>query len=149
MHRESTLKLTLREAMRYRGKWGHWSWIAHRVSGLAVLLFLLIHVWDTANATFWPDAYSYTVEIFKWFPFSVGEIGLMAAVLYHAFNGIRITVLDFKPEWWKFQNQSSVVMWVIFFIIFTPIAIFMFTRTLGHCSNLAADGLSCCTFPTP
>lgn len=149
MHRESTLKLTLREAMRYRGKWGHWSWIAHRVSGLAVLLFLLIHVWDTANATFWPDAYSYTVEIFKWFPFSVGEIGLMAAVLYHAFNGIRITVLDFKLEWWKYQNQSSVVMWVIFFITFTPIAIFMFTRTLSHCSNLAADGLSCFTFPTP
>ena len=73
---QSSLGLTLREAVRYRGLWGHWSWIAHRLSGVGILLFLIIHVWDTANATFWPEAYSYTVELFKWLPFSIGEIGL-------------------------------------------------------------------------
>jgi succinate dehydrogenase / fumarate reductase cytochrome b subunit len=149
MQSESSLILTLRESIRYRGLWGQWSWLAHRLSGLAVLLFLVIHVWDTANATFWPEAYSYTVEIFKWFPFSVGEIGLMAAVLYHAFNGIRITLLDFKPEWWRYQRQSAVVVWVLFFIVFIPIAIFMLTRTIGHCTELSAAGQSCFTFPTP
>lgn len=149
MQSESTLKLSLRESIRYRGLWGHWSWIAHRLSGLAIILFLIIHVWDTANATFWPEAYSYTVEIFKWFPFSVMEIGLMAAVLYHAFNGIRITLLDFKPEWWKYQRQSAIAVWVVFFIVFVPIALFMFSRTLGHCSELSAIGASCFTFPTP
>lgn len=146
---QSTLKLTLREAIRYRGLWGHWSWISHRLSGLAILAFLLIHVWDTANATFWPEAYAYTVEVFKWFPFSVGEIGLMAAVLYHAFNGIRITLLDFKPEWWEYQRQSAIAVWILFAVTYIPIAIFMFSRTLGHCSELAAEGMSCWTFPTP
>jgi succinate dehydrogenase / fumarate reductase cytochrome b subunit len=149
MQAESTLKLTIREAVRYRGLWGQWSWIAHRVSGLAVLLFLIIHVWDTANATFWPEAYGYTVEVFKWFPFSVMEIGLMAAVLYHAFNGIRITVLDFKPEWWIYQRQSAIAVWVLFFVVYIPIAIFMFSRTLNHCSELSAAGSSCFIFPTP
>lgn len=149
MQSESSLILTLRESIRYRGLWGHWSWLAHRLSGLAVLLFLVIHVWDTANATFWPEAYSYTVEIFKWFPFSVGEIGLMAAVLYHSFNGIRITLLDFKPDLWRYQRQSAVVVWVLFTIVFIPIAIFMLTRTIGHCTELAVAGLSCFTFPTP
>ena len=149
MQSESTLKLTLREAVRYRGLWGQWSWIAHRLSGIAVLLFLIIHVWDTANATYWPEAYSYTVEVFKWFPFSVGEIGLMAAVLYHAFNGIRITLLDFKPEWWRYQKQSVIAVWVLFAVVFTPIGFFMLSRTLGHCSDLAAVGASCFTFPTP
>ena len=149
MQSESTLKVTLREAIRYRGLWGHWSWIAHRLSGLAIILFLFIHVWDTANATFWPAAYSYTVEIFKWFPFSVMEIGLMAAVLYHAFNGIRITLLDFKPEWWEYQRQSAIAVWALFFIVFIPIALFMFSRTLSHCSELSAVGASCLTFPTP
>lgn len=149
MQSESTLKLTLREAIRYRGLWGQWSWIGHRLSGLGILFFLIIHVWDTANATFWPEAYSYTVEIFKWFPFSVMEIGLMAAVLFHAFNGIRITLLDFKPDWWKYQRQSAIAVWVLFFIVFTPIALFMFSRTLSHCSELSAIGSSCFTFPTP
>jgi succinate dehydrogenase / fumarate reductase cytochrome b subunit len=110
---------------------------------------LIIHVWDTANATFWPEAYSYTVEVFKWFPFSVMEIGLMAAVLYHAFNGIRITLLDFKPEWWKYQRQSAIAVWGLFFVVFIPIAFFMFSRTLNHCSELSAAGDSCFTFPTP
>jgi succinate dehydrogenase / fumarate reductase cytochrome b subunit len=146
---QTTLALTLREAIRYRGRWGQWSWISHRISGLAVLSFLIIHVWDTANATFWPEAYSYTVELFKWFPFSVGEIALMAAVLFHAFNGIRITLLDFKPEWWQYQRQSAVAVWTIFLVVYLPIAVFMFSRTFDHCSDLAAEGASCWTFPTP
>ncbi len=149
MEVESSLKMTLREAVRYRGLWGHWSWIAHRTSGVAVLLFLIIHVWDTANATFWPEAYDYTVEIFKWLPFSLGEIGLMAAVIYHAFNGIRITLLDFKPSWWEYQRQSAILVWALFIITFAPIAIFMLSLTIGHCNDLAAIGESCLTFPTP
>jgi len=146
---ESTIKLTLQGVLRYRGLWGHWSWIAHRISGLAVLLFLIIHVWDTANATFWPEAYSYTVEVFKWFPFSVGEIALMAGVLYHAINGIRVTILDFKPDWWRFQQQSAIAAWVLFALLFLPIGIMMFSNTLEHCSQLSSEGLSCFTFPTP
>lgn len=149
MQAESSLITTIREAIRYRGLWGHWSWIAHRISGLAVLLFLIIHVWDTANATFWPEAYAYTVEVFKWLPFSIGEIGLMAAVLYHAFNGIRITLLDFKPEWWQYQRQSAIMVWVLFAIVFVPIGIFMLTRSINHCTELAEIGMSCLTFPTP
>ena len=149
MQSESTLKLTLREALRYRGLWGHWSWISHRLSGLAILLFLIIHVWDTANATFWPEAYSYTVEVFKWLPFSLGEIVLMGAVLFHAFNGIRITLLDFKPEFWRYQRQSAVAVWILFGLTFTPIALFMLSRTISHCSELTEIGQSCMTFPTP
>lgn len=146
---QSTPRLSLREYVRYRGLWGHWSWISHRLSGLAVLAFLIIHVWDTANATFYPEAYAYTVEVFKWFPFSVGEILLMGAVLFHAFNGIRVTLLDFKPDWWRYERQSAIGVWVLLALTFIPIAIFMFSRTLGHCSDLAAENLSCFTFPTP
>jgi succinate dehydrogenase / fumarate reductase, cytochrome b subunit len=143
------LKTTVQEVARYKGNWGHWSWVFHRLSGLAVLSFLVIHVWDTANATFWPEAYAYSVEIFKWFPFSVGETGLMAAVLFHAFNGIRVTLLDFKPEWWRYQQQSAIVVWVIFAVTFLPIAYFMLQRTIGHCVTKAAAGGSCFAFPLP
>ncbi|MCI0393303.1 MAG: succinate dehydrogenase, cytochrome b556 subunit [Chloroflexi bacterium] len=145
----ATLTRTARDSVRYRGMWGHWSWIAHRISGLAVLSFLIVHVWDTANATFWPEAYSYTVEVFKWFPFSVGEILLMAAVLFHAYNGIRITLLDFKPEWWEHQRPTAIAVWALFLATYIPIGLFMFSRTLAHCSELAAEGASCWSFPLP
>ena len=143
----STLMLTLRESIRYRGRSGHWSWVAHRLSGLAILSFLVIHVWDTANAHFYPELYEWSLAVFKVPFFGIGEIGVMAAVLYHAINGIRISILDFKPELWKYQQKSATISWALFLVVFIPIGIFMFSSMLGHCSELASEGASCWTFP--
>ncbi len=143
----SSLILTLRESVRYRGRSGHWSWVAHRVSGLAILLFLTFHVWDTANSHFYPELYEWSLALFKIPIFGLGEIGVMAAVLYHAFNGVRITILDFKPEWWKYQQKSATISWVLFFVVFIPIGIFMLSGILNHCSELASGGASCWTLP--
>ena len=144
----STLKLTVLESVRYRGLWGQWSWLAHRISGLAILSFLVIHVWDTANAHFLPGLYQWSLEFFKYPLVAVlGEIPLMAAVLYHAFNGVRITLLDFKPEWWQYQRQSAIIVWVVFAVVFVPIAILMFSEIISRCSELAAEGATCWRIP--
>ena len=140
----SSLILTVRESIRYRGRSGHYSWLAHRISGLAILLFLTMHVWDTANAHFYPELYAWSVELFKYPLFAVGEIALMAAVLYHAFNGIRITILDFKPEWWMHQKRSATIVWVLFAVIFIPIGIFMLVEFTSRCGSL---GAACWQFP--
>lgn len=141
----SSLVLTVREGFRYRGRSGHWSWIAHRISGLAILFFLVIHVWDTANAFFYPELYQWSIAVFKFFPIAIGEIPLMGAVLYHAFNGIRITILDFKPEWWKHQQTSAIITWALFAVVFVPIGLYMFTTLLSHCS---AEPTVCWSFPS-
>jgi succinate dehydrogenase / fumarate reductase cytochrome b subunit len=132
--------------LRYRGRSGHWSWLAHRVSGLAILAFLVMHVWDTANAHFNPALYEWSIDLFKHPLFAIGEIALMAAVLYHAFNGIRITILDFKPELWKHQQRSATIVWVLFFVVFIPIAILMFTEFTHAC---AERGAACWQIPNP
>lgn len=139
---------TIRESVRYRGRSGHYSWIAHRLSGLAILGFLVIHVWDTANAFFAPHIYAWSIDLFKYPLFAVGEIAVMAAVLYHAFNGIRITLLDFKPEWWMHQNRSATIVWALFLIIFVPIGIYMFMGIINHCGELSAVGSSCWQIPS-
>jgi succinate dehydrogenase / fumarate reductase cytochrome b subunit len=143
----STLILTLRESVRYRGRSGHWSWVAHRISGLAILSFLVIHVWDTANAHFYPELYEWSLALFKNPVFGAGEVGVMAAVLYHAINGIRITILDFRPELWKHQQVSATISWVLFFVVFIPIGILMTSNIAGHCGELAAEGASCWAIP--
>jgi succinate dehydrogenase / fumarate reductase cytochrome b subunit len=128
----------IRESIRYRGRSGHWSWVAHRLSGLAILLFLTIHVWDTANAHFAPQVYQWTVDVFKWPPIAVGEIPLVAAVFYHAFNGIRIALLDYKPEWWKYQRKSAIITWALFLIIFIPIGLYMTSEMLRHWQEMGS-----------
>jgi succinate dehydrogenase / fumarate reductase cytochrome b subunit len=143
----STLRLTVLESIRYRGLWGQWSWLAHRISGLAILSFLVIHVWDTANAHFMPGLYQWSIEFFKYPLIAIGEIALMAAVLYHAFNGIRITLLDFKPDWWQHQRTSAYIVWGLFAIAFIPIAILMFSELIHRCTELAEAGATCWRIP--
>ena len=140
----SSLVLTIRESIRYRGRSGHYSWIAHRVAGLAILFFLIIHVWETANAHFYPELYAWFLQVFKYPPIAVGEIPLIGAVFFHAINGIRITILDFKPEWWKHQQKSVAITWILFAVIFIPIAIYMFYAMVNHCTEA---GPACWQFP--
>lgn len=141
------LRTTLVEGVRYRGNIGHWSWVAHRLSGLAILGFLTIHVWDTANATFAPNVYSWSIDLFKHPFFGAGEIAVLGAVLYHSFNGLRITLLDFKPEWWHAQQKSAYIVWAIFLIIFVPIALYLTYGIIVSCNEYAAVGESCWAIP--
>jgi succinate dehydrogenase / fumarate reductase cytochrome b subunit len=143
----SSFLLTVRESIRYRGRLGHYSWLAHRISGLAILAYLIIHVWDTANATFNPPVYEWTVEVFKNPIFGFGEIALFAALLYHAFNGIRIALLDFKPEWWQYEQRSTLIVWGLFAVTFVPLAIYMLLGIVNHCSEPPAWATSCWSFP--
>ena len=48
----------------YRGQSGQWSWLLHRVTGLAVLLFLLVHIVDITLIGFGPTVYNDAVAVF-------------------------------------------------------------------------------------
>jgi succinate dehydrogenase hydrophobic anchor subunit len=37
----------------------------------------------------------------------LGEFGLVACVVYHALNGLRIALMDFRPDLWKYQEQAA------------------------------------------
>ena len=91
--------------MRYRGGEGQWSWMLHRVTGVGVLLFLLAHILDTALIALGPEHYNAIIAIYRLPFFRVGEVGLAAAVLYHALNGIRIIIIDFWPGTTVIQKQ--------------------------------------------
>jgi succinate dehydrogenase / fumarate reductase cytochrome b subunit len=41
----------------YRGREGYWAWLLHRVSGVAIILFLFLHILDTSLIGFGPAAY--------------------------------------------------------------------------------------------
>jgi succinate dehydrogenase / fumarate reductase, cytochrome b subunit len=76
---------------------GQWSWIAHRVTGVGVLLFLFAHIIDTALVGWGPDAYNRVVEVYHHPIVQIMELGLVGAVIYHALNGVRIMIVDFWP----------------------------------------------------
>jgi succinate dehydrogenase / fumarate reductase cytochrome b subunit len=81
----------------YRVSWSQLAWFGHRISGLGVLLYLFMHIVETSTVLLGPDVYNAAVGIFKNLPARIGEVVLMAAVVYHALNGIRVIAMDFWP----------------------------------------------------
>jgi succinate dehydrogenase / fumarate reductase cytochrome b subunit len=123
---------TLREGLQYRGRSGQWAWIFHRVSGLLTVIFIIAHVVDSTLISFFPKIYEKTVRLFKTPPAALGEIVVIGAVLYHAVNGLRVTVLDYKPEWWQHQKKATQVVQAVFALLYVPIAVRMLISLLHN-----------------
>jgi succinate dehydrogenase / fumarate reductase cytochrome b subunit len=131
----ASLVLTLKETLRYRGAIGQWSWVLHRLTGLGVVLFLFLHVIDTSWAVTDPASYVAAIGSYQSPLFTLGEFGLVFAVVYHALNGLRIVVFDFKPEWWKHQQKAA--LWVLggTVLILLPFFILMLIDVYEHYSS--------------
>lgn len=112
----------------YRGKVGMWSWVLHRITGVAIYFFLLVHVLDTALVRLSPEAYDAVIATYKTPIIGLAELGLVAAILYHAFNGVRIILIDFWSKGSKYQN---LMFWIVVVIAFVILAIFT-PRHLGN-----------------
>ena len=99
----------------YRGKTGMWSWVLHRITGVSIFFFLLVHTLDTALVRLDPVAYNAVIETYKTPIIGVAELGLVAAILFHALNGVRIILVDF---WSKGAKYQRVMFWIVIAVAF-------------------------------
>jgi succinate dehydrogenase / fumarate reductase cytochrome b subunit len=113
------------EYLTYRGGPGQWSWVLHRLSGIGVFLFLLIHIVDISIIGWGPKAFNKLLFLYRAPAFRVSEVGLVAAVLYHAINGLRICVIDFWPQTMAYHRQLIYAVGIAFTVVFIPTAIYM------------------------
>jgi succinate dehydrogenase / fumarate reductase cytochrome b subunit len=81
----------------YQISWSQLAWFGHRASGLGVLLFLFLHVVETSTVLAGPEVYDFTQTFYHNLPAKLGETLLMAAVVYHSLNGLRVIAMDFWP----------------------------------------------------
>lgn len=74
---------------------GSWAWILHRLAGLALIFYLCLHIWVIHTLTLGAEAFETTMTFLNRTPFKLLEVGLWGVILYHAFNGARIVIVDF------------------------------------------------------
>lgn len=113
---------TLPAGTLYRGKVGMWSWVFHRISGVGIFFFLLVHILDTALVRVSPEAYNAVMASYKTPVIGIAELGLVAAILFHGLNGLRITAVDFWSQGIRYQ---AVLFWAI--IVVTVVLVAAFT----------------------
>ena len=104
-----------------RSNYELWSWVAHRVTGMLIFVFLFAHVLDTALVRVSPEAYNTVISSYKNPIVGLGEAGLVAAVIFHAFNGVRVMLVDFWSQGPRYQRQMLWVvvgLWVVLFVPF-------------------------------
>ena len=99
----------------YKGKSGQWAFVGHRVSGVLVFFFLLLHIVDVSLINSDPVLYDEVHELYGNILLRLFECGLLFALLYHSFNGLRIIAVDFFPGVIKREKQLTGV--VTFFTI--------------------------------
>ena len=115
----------------YRGREGMWSWVAHRITGVAVYLFLLVHVLDTALVRVDANIYDAVIASYKTPIVNLLEVGLVAAVLFHALNGIRVILVDFWSKGPRYQKAMLWVVLAVWFVLMVPGAYFMLRHTVA------------------
>ncbi|WP_346843575.1 succinate dehydrogenase, cytochrome b556 subunit [uncultured Rothia sp.] len=115
----------------YRGREGMWSWVAHRITGIAIFFFLLVHVLDTAMVRVSPEAYNAVMSVYKNPIMGLGEAVLVAAIVYHAFNGIRIILIDFWKNGAKNQKGMLWGVLVLWAVVMIPFLIRHLMNTFG------------------
>lgn len=107
----------------YRGNEGMWSWVLHRITGVAIFFFLLVHVLDTALIRVSPEAYNAVMSTYKNPIMGLGETALVAAIAFHALNGLRIILVDYWSKGTKYQRAMFwivIVLWAVVMLGFAP-----------------------------
>ena len=117
--------------LRYRGSEGMLAWAFHRISGVAIWAFILLHVLDIWLVGANPGLYD---EVLRFYASPIGrvmEMLLGAALLYHALNGLRIVIMDFWPATTRWHKQLWYASWILFLVIGIPVALQIMAPAFG------------------
>lgn len=78
------------------GRWGaeRYLYTLHRVSGLGLLAYFLLHIFVTGARAFGPAAWQQSMARVQGGIFTIGEYLVFAAFAFHAMNGIRLVLIE-------------------------------------------------------
>ncbi|MEB3983100.1 succinate dehydrogenase, cytochrome b556 subunit [Mycobacterium sp. 663a-19] len=102
-----------------------WSWVLHRITGATIFFFLFVHVLDTTLVRVSPQTYNEVVATYKTPIVGLMEFGLVAAVLFHALNGVRVILIDFWSQGPRHQRLMLWIVGVVYLLLMVPVAVAM------------------------
>lgn len=106
--------------LRYRGREGMLAWAFHRISGVGIFAFVVLHVIDIYLVGGNPQAYDEILTFYASIPGRILETVLGAGLLYHALNGMRIIIIDLWPQMTVYHRFLWWASWVVFIVVGVP-----------------------------
>ncbi|GED97309.1 hypothetical protein nbrc107697_13480 [Gordonia crocea] len=109
-----------------------WAWVLHRITGVTIFFFLFVHVLDTAVIRINKDEYDAIINTYKTPIIGLMEIALVLCVLFHAFNGLRVILIDFWSKGARYQRQMLWVVLGVFLVVFGAAAVRLLQLIITH-----------------
>lgn len=103
--------------LRYQGKGPMLTFVLHRIGGLGMAIFVTMHI---VASFFGGEVGGFLNSIYENWAF---QIFIFFSALFHAINGLRITILDLWPRLLEHQQEAIWVEWAVFIPVF-GIAVF-------------------------
>ena len=109
--------VSLATGLRYQGKGPMLTFVLHRIGGLGMAIFVTMHI---VASFFGGEVGGFLNSIYENWAF---QIFIFFSALFHAINGLRITILDLWPRLLEHQQEAIWVEWAVFIPVF-GIAVF-------------------------
>jgi succinate dehydrogenase / fumarate reductase, cytochrome b subunit len=121
-------RVSIWAGLRYKGKLGMANWIVHRITGLGIVLFVGIHVGMGFLGQQFADDTAFAINaIYESWGF---QLFVYFSVLFHAFNGSRLALMDIFPGLIRFQSEMIWLQWLIFIPVYGLPSFIMLQNTL-------------------
>ena len=116
--------VSLATGLRYRGRGPMLAFVLHRIGGLGMATFITMHI----LASFLGGKTGVFLNSFyeNW----LFQIFIFFCVLFHAINGLRITIVDLFPKLLVYEREAIWLEWAVFLPLF-GIAAFVILSTAG------------------
>src|SRR5688572_18103133 len=88
--------ISLSAALRYKGQDPYWAYILHRIGGSALFIFFTLYILMLAGVD------SVSAIFSNWF----FQVFMLVFGLFHAINGLRITIFDLWPRLMEHYRQG-------------------------------------------
>lgn len=89
---------------------GFVSFVLRRFTGVALVLYLFLHMWVIGSINQGPEVFDARLNIVQTPFFKLAEIALLAAVVYHGLDGIRLLMVN----WFKVTDYRKSLFYAVF-----------------------------------
>jgi succinate dehydrogenase / fumarate reductase cytochrome b subunit len=115
----------LATALRYKGQGPMLTFVLHRIGGLGMAIFITVHI---LAGYLQGEAGVLLNSIYASWGF---QLFIFFCALFHAVNGLRITILDLWPSLLVHQREAMWLEWMIFIPVYGLAAFVIMSAGLG------------------
>ena len=115
--------------LKYKGGGPMWAWLLHRLSGLAMVLFVGSHIIAGFLSQLFGSEAGFVIN--QIYTNAIFQLVLFFLVIFHAVNGLRVVILDLWPSMLEHQREAIWAQWFVIIPLYGLILFSVVKSALG------------------